>query len=199
MVKILAPSLVNLGLTLLQMGIITSVLVPPTSAAVVPVHSQENESKVTGPVASSSFAKSHRSSPRYCSVVRVPEKNSHTKAKIEKRNGERKSLAQLLQEHQAFDLVFLVEELSESYYHDMIHTIEESGVLQNMDPEIRIQVRKRISEFKKNLDDTAAKARLSWWYDKLILGGCCVENSGDDAYISDLLEDYEVAAHYGLI
>ncbi|KAJ3753063.1 hypothetical protein EV360DRAFT_74823 [Lentinula raphanica] len=175
MVKIPAARMVILSLSLLQMGLITSVLAAPTSAAVVPVHPQEH-SKAMGPVASRPF---------HC-LIAAPAARVQKRMLTEESMEQQWSPAEVgfveeicKKENNHYDFKYFMS-LPRGQIETMVSIIEK--MLEDPDWEnVRERGLQRISKWRRDPFNWVAKEGVVFWFDALLLEGRCSDATGLDS------------------
>ncbi|KAJ3775556.1 hypothetical protein FB446DRAFT_386490 [Lentinula raphanica] len=169
MVKIPAARMVILSLSLLQMGLITSVLAAPTPAAVVPVQPGGN-SNAMGLVPSSVIPQS-ADRPRRCPVL-----------KVHKRSETVTSLAQTIRKEECYDFKMLMDATSAEQYKEMIGVIQKNTRSLNLPRDVTEKALMRISKYERDTGGKMAKEGVAWWFDQTELNGLCTSRTPDYSY-----------------
>ncbi|KAJ3716626.1 hypothetical protein C8R42DRAFT_778661 [Lentinula raphanica] len=166
MVKIPAARMVILSLSLLQMGLITSVLAAPTPA-VVPVQPGGN-SNAMGLLPSSVMQQS-ADRPRRCPVLKV---SSETVT----------SLAQTIREEECYDFNMLLSDATAEQYKEMIGVIQKNTRSLNLPRDVTEKALMRISKYERDTGGKMAKEGVAWWFDQTELKGLCTSRTPDYSY-----------------
>ncbi|KAJ3817585.1 hypothetical protein F5878DRAFT_727281 [Lentinula raphanica] len=175
MVRVPAARMVILSLSLLQMGLFTSVLAAPTPAAVVPVHPEEH-SKATGPVASSSKDASRPfRCPAAAPSARVQKRLTSQNERYSE--AENEFLAQF--ECQSKDRPQPDFNHVMTWSDDKFKTLV--GILRkkvedpnwNTTKDVRTRGLQRISKWQRAPDERVSKEGVVWWFFFMVLNKDC--------------------------
>ncbi|KAJ3837584.1 hypothetical protein EV361DRAFT_950837 [Lentinula raphanica] len=186
MVKILATRTAILSLSLLQAGLITSVLAAPT-ATVAPVHSMI-KSNAMKPLASGTSGASGSSAPDHSNP------RARAVANVQNRHEEvqgHNSIIDSICEKDKFDFTYLLQHSTHQEFRQMIGVIEDR-IAKTGDQAVSKKASQRISEYNQRPDDEGAKKGVLWWFDMTVFGGMCSKNSEYQykEYGTDMYSDY---------
>ncbi|KAJ3721079.1 hypothetical protein C8R42DRAFT_77421 [Lentinula raphanica] len=195
MVKILATRTVILSLSLLQAGLITSVLAAPT-ATVAPVHSmiKSNAMKplASGTSGASGSSAPDHSNPRACAVANVQKKHEEVQG--------HNSIIDSIYEKGKFNFASLLRDSTQEDFEQMIGVIEQRiQTTSTSSQAFRDKALQRISAYKLCPNDEKAKKGVLWWFDMTVFSGMCSKNSRYQYrnYGTDMYDDYCVVyPHY---